>query len=165
MEARGVTLGDWLGRSRFLYGVFPSLFLPPRTEIAAAIEEITRPRQREILAAARARGADVAVCSIAYPDFDHLPLRERWYYDNRYTQVSWGQTDVPAHVRVVDTYNESVRAFCRREGLLYIPVQEELRGGTEYFADIAHLRLPGIQRKADIIFEHVREYVAARLPR
>lgn len=161
----GISLRDWLGRSRFLYASFPSLFLPPREEVAAAIGEVTRPCQREILAAARKHGADVAVCSIAYPDFGRLPRRERWYYDNRYTNVSWGQTTPPMHARIVDTYNASAREFCRQEGLLYIPVQEELKGGMEYFADIAHLRLPGIERKADIIFEHLKEYVAAKLPR
>ena len=161
--SRGAFLKSWLRRSRFLYARFPSRLLPSPDELTPAIRDFTQAHQRCILAEARKRGTDLALCSIAYPDFPNLPWREAWRYDNRYSNVSWGQIDAPMHVRLVETYNALAREFCRREGLLYIPVQEELKGGMECFADIAHLRVPGIQRKADIVFRHVREYVAARL--
>jgi hypothetical protein len=159
----GAPLRSWLCKSRFLYAHFAPWLLPTPDELAPAIQEYTQSHQRRILEEARKRGADLAVCSIAYPDFPKLPLREAWYYDNRYSNVSWGQTDAPGYMRVMDTYRDLSQAFCRQEGLLYIPVQEELKGGMESFADIAHLRLPGIRRKADIVFRHVKDYVAAKL--
>ncbi len=161
--SQGASLRSWLCESCFLYARFPSLLLPTQDELAPAIRNYTQANQRGILAEARKRGADMALCSIAYPDFPNLPLRELWYYDNRYSNVSWGQVDAPMHKRVMDSYSALTREFCRQEGLLYIPVQEELKGGMEYFADIAHLRLPGIQRKADIVFRHIKDYVAAKL--
>ena len=49
--------------------------------------------------------------------------------------------------------------FCRENNLPYIPVAEELHGGTDYFTDICHMTLTGTQAKADVVFRHVKDVV------
>jgi hypothetical protein len=157
--SRGATVRTLLCKSRFLYAHLSSRLLPSFDEAAPLIRDFTQAHQRTVLRVARLHGATMALCSIAYPDFPNLPLCEVLYYDNR----GWWRTDKPLYTRMTDVYNAMTRDFCKKEGLLYIPVQEGLKGGMEHFADIAHLRLPGIQRKADIAFEHLKDYVAAKL--
>lgn len=60
-------------------------------------------------------------------------------------------------------YNDLVREFCAANGVSYVPVAEELSGGIDSFVDICHLRMPGIGRKAAIVFEHIKDVVAQRL--
>ena len=63
-----------------------------------------------------------------------------------------------AYVRATDAWNVAVAEMCKAEGAVYVPVSEELHGGTDVFRDHCHLFYAGIARKAEIIFAHVKEY-------
>jgi hypothetical protein len=72
----------------------------------------------------------------------------------------WGRLiNMASYLRLLDRYNDRVRAFCAERGLRVIPVAESLHGGTECFTDICHLRPGGIERKAQIVFDALRETV------
>jgi len=63
---------------------------------------------------------------------------------------------------VVTVFNRMLKDSCRATGAIYVPVEENLTGGMETFADICHLRLPGIRRKADIVYDAVADTLAKR---
>ncbi len=76
----------------------------------------------------------------------------------------WGRLmNMASYLRLLDRYNTRVRAFCAERGLRVIPVAESLGGGTESFTDICHLRPRGIERKARIVFDALRETVEKKL--
>lgn len=153
-----------LMHSAFLYRLMPRFFLPARTDVEDALKKVTLANERGILEAVRSQGCEMALCSLAYPDFAHLAETEANLYDSRYCRVAWGgMFDAPTYVYLADTYNAKAREFCEREGTLYIPVSENLKGGVDYFADIAHLHLAGIERKADIVFEHLKGPLESKL--
>jgi hypothetical protein len=134
-----------------------------KKDLAATIGQFSIGNLRQMRRASLAAGADMALCSFAYPDLRHIDWHERNYYDARYTQTSWGSLDIYLHMQTVDVFNEAARRFCEEEGVHYIPLAENLKGGTGLFADIAHLTLVGIQRKADIIFDQIQDLVGRKL--
>ena len=57
-------------------------------------------------------------------------------------------------------HNETLRAFCEQEGAWYIPVAEEIEGGTELFKDVCHMTEAGIEAKAGVVCRHVGDILA-----
>jgi hypothetical protein len=62
---------------------------------------------------------------------------------------------------ILRLYNQEVRALCERKGFLYIPVAEHIKGGMDTFTDIYHMTDTGIERKAEIVFDCLKEYLAS----
>jgi hypothetical protein len=153
-----------LKRSKFLYAVAPRLLLPSEDRVLEAIRKITIENERAVNNAIRKIGGEMALCSPAFPDFQNIPRNEAHLYDNRYCHVHWGQgMDRPQYSFLASTYAKAAREFCEKEGAIYLPVQENLKGGVNLFVDIAHLRVPGIQKKADVIFELLKGHIAVKL--
>jgi hypothetical protein len=110
--------------------------------------------------AAACRHVPVVVCSLAAPDPKVLSEREREYFDWN-AQTFWERRlTIGAYCHVADRLNTRIRAFCAREGLLYIPVAENMGGGIYYFSDLCHLYQRGIERKAKIIAQYLGDYLA-----
>lgn len=152
-----------LRKSRFLESHFKSWLLPARVHMEKAIKKQGLDAHQAIWERARSAGVRVAACSIAYPNPRKLPRIEYLCYDIRYRPLPWGQLDIFTHVAMVETYNRLLKEMCDREGTLYVPVAENLAGGTETFADPVHLNVKGIEEKADIIFEAIRPMVEEML--
>ena len=68
-----------------------------------------------------------------------------------------------SYARAIAAQNARLRDLCEKEGILYIPVAENLTGGTEYFTDNCHLWLHGIERKADIAFRYLKDFIAPKI--
>ena len=152
-----------LRNSRFIYRHFNRWLLPSDAELGRRIDDTTIARLRKMIADARKAGVEMAVCSFAHPEAERLNRPDRDFFDYRINTMFWGRTvDIESYGRVVDLYNAKVRELCAAESILYIPVAENLNGGTEYFSDICHMHPVGIQRKADIIFESLRDRIAPR---
>jgi hypothetical protein len=114
----------------------------------------------KLAGACRAKGVELAVGTFAAPDYGALDRAQRAFYDHRINNMLWGRLmNMASYLRVLDRYNARVRAFCAERGLVVIPVAESLKGGTECFTDICHLRPRGIERKAQIVFEALRDRV------
>lgn len=163
----------WLLRkSWFAYRHFNTWLWAPDAEFREAMRQTTVGNLRTLCLAAREAQVDVAVCSFAYPDVAHLSNDERRYYDACLARTfgpgpdgGRGVLNAATYAHLVDLYNDEVRALCRDEGFLYVPVAENLKGGTEYFYDACHCYLAGIDRKAEIVFEGLKDFVAARIKR
>ncbi len=105
----------------------------------------------------------LAVARFAIPDTGTLPLCERYYYDKKASLIPLKKGNAAELRRFIEEYNRLVREFCSEGGALYLPVAEELTGGIETFTDVCHLRLPGIKRKAQIMFMYLKDHISVRL--
>lgn len=137
--------------------------IPTKEALLPLIEERTFANLRRAAIELRPRNIRMAVASVARPDFERLSRVERNAFDPRYGPVLWSAGDREVMVRMVDAYNERLPDFCKEEGILYVPVAEHLRGGVELFADMVHLNMLGIERKAEIMSEALAPGIAALL--
>jgi hypothetical protein len=44
--------------------------------------------------------------------------------------------------------------------VLFIPVNRRMTGGLDLFLDICHLKEEGIEMKARVIFDYLKDYIA-----
>lgn len=151
-------------RSRFVYDYLNPFLMPGNTVIDRAMDETVLANLALLADACRDRGVELAVCTFAAPDYAALDRAQRAYFDDRMNTMLWGRLmNMASYLRLLDRYNTRVRAFCAERGLRVIPVAESLGGGTESFTDICHLRPRGIERKARIVFDALRETVEKKL--
>ena len=151
-------------RSRFLNYHANAWLLPSEESMAEDLDATVLENLRFICAYAKARNVDVALCSFASPSLESLPREAREYYDY-VCQQEWGGRYVTfaSYCQALRLLNTQIKALGEETGALYIPLAEELRGGPEYFGDICHLRNAGIERKAEVVFEHLTPYLESRL--
>ncbi len=152
----------WLRKSRFLSGNFPRALLPGEDKFTAVVEATTMQNMRFMAEEARKHGVDMAVCSFAYPDVWHLPKMERRVFESRFRSSLAIAPEIYSYARAVDAYNGCVRRFCQESGNLYLPVAEGLREGLSCFTDNCHMHLGGIQRKAEVVFAGLKDYLEAK---
>jgi lysophospholipase L1-like esterase len=146
---------------RLFAAVFSGRYLPPAQYFAEAIETTTMPHLRAMATMAREHGIPIAFCSFARPSVELLPPLARHVFEAKYDD-KLGR-DISACARATDAYGVLLRAWCAEEGLLYIPVAEGIPGGPEIYIDHCHMYLNGIEQKAETIFQHVRDPIAALL--
>ncbi len=149
-----------LRRSAFLDRWFNRALLPPDDELAAFMRATTFRNFAAILYAARERGVDVAFCSFAYPtvrwwdfrDRNYLEITMRKSWDGKYVRFA-------TYCRFLDLHNRLTRAFCEKEGLLYIPVAENVHVGMDFFFDVCHVTPLGMELKVNIIAAYLTPYL------
>lgn len=151
-----------LGHSRFVYDRYNPWLLPPFGVIKNRFEAFTFTHLRQIAEASRACGARLVVCSFAYPEVSADDPLEYAYFDY-FTgiNVSPHLVNFDGYVHLVSFYNTCLKSWCAAEGLLYLPVAENLHGGTDKFSDLCHLQPSVIPYKADIVFSLVKDLVLA----
>ena len=155
-----------LRKSRFINYYFNRWLLPGKRQIADDLDAFTFKNLHFLFQYFRDHGVDVAVCSFAYPDIERLSRTERDYYDY-YHQLEWGGRYVTfaTYCRTVQIYNAKLRALCAELGLYYVPVAEQLEGGTDLFGDICHMKDAGVEEKAEVIFACFRDTLVPEIRR
>jgi sugar phosphate isomerase/epimerase len=134
--------------------------LPPTKAFDKAVREYTMINMQRICEAAKKAACPIVFCSFARPDVEHLEGMERTAF-NAIFNDRLGR-DILSYARAVDAYNAALRDMCGSMGVPYIAVSEGLTGGSERFIDHCHEYLNGIERKADLIFEGIKNLVAAK---
>lgn len=149
-------------RSRFLAYYFNRSFFPSDEGIVQALNQQVISNLRGLHAGFKTRGIEMAFCSFAAPDLEHLSRQDRDYYDY-YFQQEWGGRYVTfaTYCHVLGLFNNELKKLCAELGAQYIPVAENLKGGTDLFGDPCHMKNRGIERKAEIIFEAIRDRAGA----
>ena len=132
-----------------------SLVMPKVPDYRAEIERYLMPPLRDLCERAKKSGARFAVASFAVPDIYNLPSNERAWFRNHFWFHQVTEIQLDDFLVAATAFNESVRSFCGREGAIYVPVAEEIKGGLETFTDNWHMHVPGIRRKAEIMFDHL----------
>lgn len=148
-----------LRRSLFVTHHLNGWILPSEKQIREDLEDIFDNLDR-VWEYAHRTGVDLAVCSFARPDIEHLPLEERHYYEHE-NAWDWGGRYITfeTYCWLIDLFNERVRRFCKERGAVYIPVAENIQGGLYYFGDVCHMKNTGIALKAEIVLQHLRPYL------
>ncbi len=151
-----------LRESRFLAYHFNRWFFPSDEVLRQALNDQVLRHLRALHAGFKARGIDMAFCSFAAPDLEHLTGQDRDYYDY-YFQQEWGGRYVTfaTYCHVLDLFNDELKKLCTELGAQYIPVAEHVKGGTDLFGDPCHMKNRGIERKAEIICEAIKDRVRA----
>lgn len=152
--------------SSFLRCFVNGLFSPNRIRMEGAVQELPVANLQAIAAAAMKRGIRTAVCSVAAPDPDLLTPSEWQFYDYD-ARTHWKDPllSFRLYVNTVHAFNSALPDLCKANGLFYIPVAEHMRGGSELFVDICHMTDDAIQRKAEVVFAAVLEYIRPALAR
>jgi len=150
-----------LRHSTFLRRFLPGLFYPGKHEREEAIRRGPLENLDVMHMAAALTDVRLALCSIAAPDYARMEAKEWQYYDHR-TRTHWRYSTFTARLycEMAASLNRGIRDLCARNGMLCIPVGENLTGGWELFGDICHMKGEGPALKARIVAEALKDYIA-----
>ena len=140
-----------------------SVVMPRESDYRDEIEGFIMPSLRELCERTQQSGARFAVASFAYPDLYNLPAKERAWFRGHFWFNQIVQTQFDDYVLAANAFNDLARSFCEREGALYVPVAEEIKGGLDTFTDHCHMHIAGIRHKAQIMFDHLNDVIAKDL--
>ena len=155
--------------SGFLRKTFNAWLLPSDAEILEWLDNGTFENLTIMNNCAKSDDVEMMVCTFAHPDASGLPPDQADYFEyyNLRFHLAWSghYATFASYCRVVDLFNQRLTQWRASNGVPPIPVAENMHGGANYFRDICHMRPAGIERKAGIICEGLREYFEARLPK
>lgn len=159
--------GSWqkrLRESRFLNNHFNAWLLPGEAQMTDDIRRAKMSSIRFIIEQARAAGVEAVVCTFAAPAPEKLDRAGRDYMEC-YTQLEWGGRYVTfdSYLRALGLFNRETQALAREAGVPVIDVAAQLRGGTDTFGDICHMKNRGIEAKARLIFDRLAPLLEDRL--
>lgn len=149
-----------LRESQFVCRYFGRWLLPPEEQLRRDIQNSKMTNLAFIVSYLRDHGVESAICSFAAPAPEALNRTTRDYYEY-YTIKEWTgrYSNFDSYRYVLGLYNEALRQLCEEKGVLYIPVEENMRDGEIIFGDICHLRNPGIEKKASLIAATLIRYL------
>ena len=152
--------------SRFLNRHFARALMPGDTALTELMKATTMRNLGAIRHAVRESNANLAICSLAYPELSMLDAEARNYLDVNVC-TTWCVTapecgrylSFATYCRLADLHNGLLAELCERDGLLYVPVAENFNVGIDFFRDICHMKPPGMQLKARVVAACIIEWV------
>ncbi len=153
------TMKGWLRNLYVFSSPFNRALLPGGEKLEGLLETHVFETMRETFAKLRAGGADVAVCSFDYPDVTHMETADKMYYARSSVYLSACHVSLDTYGYLVSLYNKGVQSLCQKEGFIYVPVEERVQGGLNYYIDFHHMHLAGMREKAAAVFEGIRPHV------
>ncbi len=151
-----------LTKSLFLADMFPGYLIISKKDAEKDINSYIISSLEAISAAASQHNVKVVFCSFASPDIARLNKEEREYFHYTIRHFWKAKISLKAYSDFVAIYNACLEQLCKKHGLQFIAVGKYLSGGSDYFVDIAHLTTKGIEKKADIIFNHLKSSLTLR---
>lgn len=149
---------------RFANNHFNAWLLPDEARMTDDIRRDKMSSIRFIIEQARAAGVETVLCTFAAPAPEKLDRAGRDYMDC-YAQAEWCGRYVTfsSYLRALALFNRETAALGREMGVPVIDVAGQLRGGTEWFGDICHMKNRGIEAKARLIFDGLAPLLDDRL--
>ncbi len=141
--------------SHFFRSRYPQWLYWTDQKLRESVESLVIDRFRVMKQFAADRGAAIAFCSIACPPYNRLSDQEQGYMTHRTRGFARFLFSPETYVKTVDEINLQLKGFCRNEKCFYIPIAENLQQ-LGYFVDFCHLCPEGIERKADMVFQCLR---------
>ena len=153
-----------LRESRLANNHLNAWLLPDEARMADDIRREKMSSIRFIIEQARAAGVEAVFCTFAAPAPEKLDRAGRDYMDCQ-TQVEWCGRYVTfsSYLRALALFNRETTALGREMGVPVIDVAAQLRGGTDCFGDICHMKNRGIEAKARLIFNGLAPLLEDRL--
>jgi len=164
LELRAHLWQKLLRQSAFLSRLFGRYFKPGNDLMLNLLYWNTLKNIETIHKTAQQHGVDVMFCSFVRPQLDGITPDELDYF-NHNLRTFWERkhTSFAEYCHLVDVYNAAMRQLCSEREMGYIPVAENLTGGIQTFVDICHMTRPGIEKKAEVIFNYLKPYAAKKL--
>lgn len=149
-----------LRSSMFINEHLNGALLPSAARLDEMLEKACFRDLQGLCRVAKEHGIPIAFCSFASPDAERLTKEEYDYYAYL-TRSHWGGRYVTfaSYGRALRVFNEKLKKLCDDNGAMYIPVAEKIKAGADFFGDICHMRPVGIDAKAQIVFESIRDFV------
>jgi len=149
-----------LSRSAFASWQMNALLYPDEETMRKDIQGLVIENFHAIGRAARSRGVRMALCSVACPDPQAVTRDERRFFDYHARTAGLDPClNLERYERILRLLNDEIRLFCLREGFLYVPVAERMDGGYDTFCDMYHMTDSGIERKAEVLFDCLQDYL------
>jgi lysophospholipase L1-like esterase len=114
---------------------------------------------KEIYKEAYKNKVKLVICGFAAPDFNRLTKEEKEYFDYDIQYFWKSKISLETYIKCVEVYNQCLEQMCKENDIIFVPVGRYLSGTTDYFVDIAHLTPAGIEKKADIVFTYLKNYL------
>jgi len=146
-------------KSMLISSLLGDYILSP-VEVSGGLREYTISNLEEIYRFCQARGVKVVFAGFIRPDADRLDHEEKDFLNYSIRSFWNGKHDIDNYCQWVDIYNQQLEEMCEKNGLFFIPANKHLTGGLDLFLDICHLKEEGIEKKAGIIFDHLKEYLS-----
>lgn len=149
----------FLAKSSLLRAAVPGLFHPGDAPLAAQTDRFVLESLGNMADRCAASGVRFVVSTFARPDPAHLSLLHRVWLDNQFLFQGLVRVSYLQYAALTDLHNEMLEDWAARRGLVCVPVAGELGGDPALFTDTCHMRLDGIQRKAEVFFAHLSPLV------
>lgn len=142
--------------SSFLKRNFEWMFWPSGDVIRDHFEAVTLANLEGLRRIFARHGIRFALCSLAYVDYDAVSRAKR-----RHVDMQCGFTGA-VFAQLVKRLNPEIKRFCERNGMLYIPVCENITN-PDWLMDSCHLTFDAVPIKAHIAAESLKPYIAPAL--
>ena len=146
----------WAIQSVFFKQFLGDMLVPQEEKIRLDVREFIINNLNNLATECKDANVTLFVCSFAYPQVTTDHHEEYAYYD--YNLRHWWSSlyiSYTQYCRIVDIYNEELRANFLNTSVKYIPVQEIGEFEPDDFLDICHMKPSGTQKKAKVIAEYI----------
>ncbi len=99
--------------------------------------------------------------SVPIPDYNAMTWQEKSYFQY-VTRKWWGgrSLNFRMYTYILNIYNQLLREKTQDKGIFYVPLYEKfMNESPSQFNDLCHLKLKGIQKKAEIVSSYVAEKI------
>jgi lysophospholipase L1-like esterase len=161
----GMLLKWCLRHSRLVFKYANWALVPSRSQMAPEYESHSLDSLRRLGRFFSEKGVDMMFCTVAGPATAALSARDREFFD--YCVYKWLYNqyylDSRGYERMLGAYNDKLKEMGPETGTSVIDVSAELSAHTGCFADIFHMNTAGLDRKAEIVFQQIKDRVARLL--
>lgn len=112
---------------------------------------------------ALANKAEIVFCSVASPPYADLPREDREYL--AYRTRGFALASPPTYQKIIGAVNAGLQERSTKDGWGYIPVAENFHFGLGCFGDMCHMYPEWIDRKAEIVFQCLKQRMPELLRR
>lgn len=146
--------------SHFLRLFAPAITAPDLNTFHNSLDSTLGQNLRLLSEQFQRQGIALVFASMPYPDPQGV-TKEQYQFFNYQGKRSW---DLPAfslrrYVSYIQTSNNLLKTIALETQSVYIPLAESMAGVTEVYTDFCHMAQPGINAKAQIIFDAVKPLV------
>jgi len=151
----------WLLNSVLARDLFPLFFLPSDKQIRTDLQNDVLPYVDKIINYLKNKNIPLIIMSVPIPDYNAMTWQEKSYFQY-VTRKWWGgrSLNFRMYTYILNIYNQLLREKTQDKGIFYVPLYEKfMNESPSQFNDLCHLKLKGIQKKAEIVSSYVAEKI------
>lgn len=142
--------------SLVLSDFYNRFFFLSDSDIGVIFESLTLQREFRFFQACASRGIPVVFCQALAPVLGRNERSFERYLDWYFTQT-WNRSfSYPNYFRSVQVYNMMLKKHCAQQGLLCVPLGDEIVGSSQLFLDSCHMTAEGLRQKVDCVARYLK---------